>query len=69
MINPSRSDFLIEVNRRRGFDQIKKGGLIWYTDGSKTETGAGVCCHGKGENLVLALGNMQEYSRHVQLRM
>jgi hypothetical protein len=25
------------VNGRRGFNQIEKGALIWYTDGSKTK--------------------------------
>jgi hypothetical protein len=47
MINPSQSDFLIEVNGK-GFQPDRKGGLIWYTDGSKTNkgTGAGVYCYG-----------------------
>jgi hypothetical protein len=35
MINPSRSNFLIEVNERREFQPDRKGGLIWYTDGWK----------------------------------
>jgi hypothetical protein len=32
----------------KGFEPDKKGVLIWYTDGSKTNkgTGAGVYCHG-----------------------
>jgi hypothetical protein len=57
MINPSLSDFLIEVNGN-GFQPGRKGGLIWYTDGSKTNkgTGAGVYCCGTGRKLIFSLG-------------
>jgi hypothetical protein len=46
MKNLSPSDFLIEVNGKRGFNLIETGGgVIWLADGSKTEkgTGARVC--------------------------
>jgi hypothetical protein len=58
MKNPSQSDFLIEVNGKRGLNPIKKGGLIWYTDGSKTNkgTGAGVYCYGTRLRLSFSLG-------------
>jgi hypothetical protein len=38
---PDRSEW------NEGFQPDKKGGLIWYTDGSKMErgTGAGVYCY------------------------
>jgi hypothetical protein len=58
MINPSCSGFLIEVNGIRGFQSDKNVGLVWYTDGSKTEkgTGAGVYCHGTRKKLSFDLG-------------
>jgi hypothetical protein len=42
---------------KEGFQPDRKGGLIWYTDGSKTNkgTGAGVYCHGTGRKLGFSL--------------
>jgi hypothetical protein len=39
MIKSTRSDSLIEVNERRGFNPIEVAGVIWYTDGYKTKKG------------------------------
>jgi hypothetical protein len=41
-----------------GFQPDRKGGLIWYTDGSKTNkgTGAGVYCYGTGRKRSFSLG-------------
>jgi hypothetical protein len=49
---PDRSE------RRDGFQPNRKGGLIWYTDGSKTYkgTGAGVYGHGRRQKLSFNLG-------------
>jgi hypothetical protein len=57
MKNTSQSGFLIEVNGIRYFN-LTKVGLIWYTDGSKTEkgTGAGVYCHETRKKLSFRLG-------------
>jgi hypothetical protein len=43
---------------KKWFQPDKKGGLIWYTDGSKTEKGigAGVYCHGTSRKLSVSLG-------------
>jgi hypothetical protein len=56
MINPSRSDFLIKVNGKRGFNPTEKGTNL--TDGSKRNkgTGAGVYCYGTGRKLSFSLG-------------
>jgi hypothetical protein len=45
---PDRSEW------KRGFQPDRNGGLIWFTDGSKTEkgTGAAVFCHGTRRKLV-----------------
>jgi hypothetical protein len=50
--------FTIEVNGKRGFKSIERGGLIWYTEGSKTNkgTGAGVYCDGTRRKLSFSLG-------------
>jgi hypothetical protein len=42
----------------RGFVPIRQGGLIWYTDGSKTNegTGAGVYGHGMRRKFSFSLG-------------
>jgi hypothetical protein len=42
----------------KGFQCDKKGELIWYTDGSKTEkdTGAGMYCHETRKKLGFSLG-------------
>jgi ribonuclease HI len=58
MKNPSHSDFLIEVNGKRDINPIETGGLIWFTDGSKTKkgTGAGMCCQGTRRKLSYSLG-------------
>jgi hypothetical protein len=58
MTNPSLSDFLIEVNGKRDFNPIEMGGLIWFTDGSKTAkgTGTGVCYQGTRRKLSFSLG-------------
>jgi hypothetical protein len=58
MINPSRSDFRIERNGKKGLNLTERGGLIWYTDGSKTNkgTGAGVYCFGTRQKLSFSLG-------------
>jgi ribonuclease HI len=58
MANLSLSDSPIEVNGKTGFNPIQKGGLIWYTDGSKTNkgTGAGVYGYGTRLKLIFSLG-------------
>jgi hypothetical protein len=42
---------------KKGFQSDTIGGLIWFTDGSKTKkgTGAGVCCHGTRRILSFSL--------------
>jgi hypothetical protein len=49
---PDRSEW------KEGFQPYRKEGLIWYTDGSKTNkgTGAGVYCYGTGQKLSFSLG-------------
>jgi hypothetical protein len=49
---PDRSEW------KEGFEPDRKGGLIWYTDGSKTNkgTGAGVYCYGTRRRLSFSLG-------------
>jgi hypothetical protein len=49
---PDRSERKVE------FQPNRKGGLIWYTDGSKTNkgTGAGVYCHGTRRKLSFSHG-------------
>jgi hypothetical protein len=52
IIFPDRSQW------KEGFQPDRKGGLIWYTDGSKTNkgTGAGVYCYGTRRKLSFSLG-------------
>ena len=49
---PDRSEW------ENGFWSNRKGGLIWYTDGSKINkgTGAGVYCYGMRQKLSFSLG-------------
>jgi hypothetical protein len=49
---PDRSEW------KEGFQPDRNGGLIWYTDGSKTNqgTGAGVYCYGAGRKPSFSLG-------------
>jgi hypothetical protein len=49
---PDRSEW------KEGFQPDRKGGLIWYTDGSKTNKGigAGVYCDGTRWKLRFSLG-------------
>jgi hypothetical protein len=49
---PERSEW------KEGFEPDRKGGLIWFTDGSKTNkgTGTGVCCYGTRRKLSFSLG-------------
>jgi hypothetical protein len=49
---PDRSEW------KKGFQLDRNGGLIWFTDGSKTAkvTGAGVCCQGTRRKLSFSLG-------------
>jgi hypothetical protein len=49
---PERSDW------KEGFQPDRKGGLIWYTDNSKTNkgTGAGMYCDGTRRKLSFSLG-------------
>jgi hypothetical protein len=57
---PDRSEW------KKGFQHNRKGGLIWYTDSSKTKKKVlklGCVVTGQGGNFVLALGNTQQYSR------
>jgi hypothetical protein len=57
---PDRSEW------REGFRPDRKGGLIWYTDGSKTNkgTGAGVYCNGTRRKLIsFGLGRTQQCFR------
>jgi hypothetical protein len=66
MINPSWSDFLIEVNEKTGFNPIGTGELDWYTDGFRTNEGNGAGMYGYGtrrESLASPLGNTRQYSR------
>jgi hypothetical protein len=66
---PDRSEW------KKGFQTDRKGGLIWYTDGSKTKKKAqelGYIAMEHGGNLVIAFGSTQQYprqSRHVQSRI
>jgi hypothetical protein len=68
---PGRSEWKEE------FWPNRKGGLIWYTDGSETNKGTGAGCIAmvQGKNLVSALGSIQKNSkqkcmplRHEQLK-
>jgi hypothetical protein len=54
---PDRSEW------KHGFHHNRKGGLIWYTDGSKTNKGLGCMVIVHGRNLASALGNTSQYSR------
>jgi hypothetical protein len=58
MKNPFRSEFLLEMNGKRGLNLTERGGLIWYTDGSKTNkgTGPGVYCYETRRRLSFSLG-------------
>jgi hypothetical protein len=49
---PNRSEW------KEGFEPERKGGLIWYTNGSKTNKGtaAGVYCYGTRWRLSFSLG-------------
>jgi hypothetical protein len=49
---PERSEW------KEGFEPDRMGGLIWFTDSSKTNkgTGAGVCCYGTRRKLSFSLG-------------
>jgi ribonuclease HI len=49
---PDRSEW------KEGFEPDRKGGLIWYTDGSKTNKGSGaeVYCYGTRQRLSFSLG-------------
>jgi hypothetical protein len=49
---PERSEW------KEGFEPDRKAGLIWFTDGSKTNngTGAGVYCYGTRLKLNFSLG-------------
>jgi hypothetical protein len=51
---PDRSEW------KKGFQPDSKGGLIWYTDGSKTKTALelGFIAAEQGGNLVSALGTI-----------
>ena len=59
------SDSLTSVNGRMGSTQKKRGGLFWYTDGSKTnrEPGAGGLVGVQEEGIASALGSVPPYSR------
>jgi hypothetical protein len=67
--NAYEKPFMIRIPDRsewkEGFEPDRKGGLIWNTDGSKTNkgTGAGVYCYGTRRRLSSALGITQLYSR------
>jgi hypothetical protein len=70
--------FIDRSEWKKGFQPERKGGLIWYTVGSKIKKALELGCIAteQGENLVLALGNTQQYSRqkytplrHVQSRI
>jgi hypothetical protein len=72
--------FMIRFSDRsewKEFQPDRKAELIWYTDGSKTKKALELGCIAteQGGNLVLALGNTQQYSkkytpsRHVQSRI
>jgi hypothetical protein len=74
----SPSDFLTEVN---GFRLDRNGGLMWYTNGSKTNEGtsAGVYGYGTRRGLASTVGNTNNtvfraevystLSRHVQSKI
>jgi hypothetical protein len=50
--------FLDRSEGKDGFKPDRKGGLLWYTDGSKTNkgTGTGVCGYGTRQNLSFSRG-------------
>jgi hypothetical protein len=56
--------FLDRSEWKKGLQPDRKGGLIWYIDGSNTKQALELECFAmeQGGNLVLALGNTQEYS-------
>jgi ribonuclease HI len=60
--NVYKKPFTIRIPDRsawkEGFEPDRKGGIIWYTDGSKTSngTGAGVYCYGTRRRLSFSLG-------------
>jgi hypothetical protein len=55
---PFMNRFYDRSEWKEGFQPNRKGGLIWYTDGSKTKksTEAGVYCYGTGRKLSFSLG-------------
>jgi hypothetical protein len=55
----------------KGMLPFKKGGLIWYTDGSKTNegTGGGVCSHGIKQSFSFSLGQYTQYSRQKYMQL
>jgi hypothetical protein len=78
MINPSRSDFLIEVNGKRGFIPPDRGDLFGIQMVPRQIKAVELKCivTEQGGNLVSALVSTQQYSRkkymplrHVQLRI
>jgi hypothetical protein len=78
MIKPFTIRFPERNEWKQGFQLDRKGGLIWYTDGSKAKKGTGteVHCLGTRRELSFPLGNTQRYSRlkytpsrHVQSRI
>jgi hypothetical protein len=67
IINPSRSDFLIEVNGKNGFNPTERVSnlvYIWFQDKG---TRAVVYCYGTGLKLFSVLGSMPW--RHALLRI
>jgi hypothetical protein len=48
----------------------RKGGIIWYTDGSKIKAlELGCAAMAQGKNFVFALGSTQQYSRHKRMSL
>jgi hypothetical protein len=78
IINPTRSDSLIEVNKKGVSNREKAGTNLvhrWFQDGWEALELGCIATESEG-NLVLALGNTQQYSRqkymplrHVQLKI
>jgi hypothetical protein len=64
--NPLMARLPDKFEWQNGFNpELKKGGLVWYTDGSKTnkDPGAGGLVGVSEEGIASALGSVPHYSR------
>jgi hypothetical protein len=64
---PFRNRFPDRRERKKGVRPDRKGGLIWYTDDSKTKKALELGCIAmeRGGNLVLALGSTVVFQAEV----